>query len=147
MKWSIFLYSLLAGLVVYSLLIFTGGDTGLSAMGRVESYRSLLSENLEEIREINRELTVDFDALSTDRDLIKVKARALGYYEKEDHIVQIENWNPDANEYNPGFVIKREYRMEVDERPFRLLGFAGMLIVMIVGVVFKMSGFRGKPEQ
>ncbi|MBB6478900.1 septum formation initiator family protein [Spirochaeta isovalerica] len=144
MKWSILLYSLLAGLVVYSLLVFAGGDTGLSAMVRAESYKKLLTENLEEIREINRELTVDFDALSSDNELIKVKARALGYYEENDHLVHIDRWNPGADEYRPGFVVKREYRMDVDERSFRLLSLAGVLIAMITGIVFNMSVNRSR---
>ncbi|MBN2656180.1 MAG: septum formation initiator family protein [Spirochaetales bacterium] len=142
MKWSIFLFSLLIGLSVYSVLIFAKGDTGLSAMEQAESYKNLLSENLDEIREINRELTVDFDALSSDEELIKLKARALGYYEAADHLVHIVNWNPDANEYKPGFIVKRDYKINVDEKPFRILGLTGALSVMIAGLTLNLSGFR-----
>lgn len=139
MKLSNFLYALLAGLVIYSLLIYTGGDTGLSAMAKAENYKEMLAGNLESIREINRELTVDFDALSSDNELIKLKARSLGYYEKDDHLVHIENWNPDYNEYKPGIVIKREYRTEVDEQPFRLTALAGTLFVLIITVLMNMA--------
>jgi len=71
--------------------------------------------------------------------MIKLKARALGYFEKSDHLVHIENWNPGYNEYKPGFVIKKEYLTDVDEKQFRLIAFSGALFFMIVLVLLEMS--------
>lgn len=139
---SYLLYSLLVGLVIYSLLNFTEGDTGLEAMNRVESYRNLLNSNLDEINKINSELTVEFDALSSDSEMIKLKARALGYYDQGDHLVHIENWNPNYNEYNPGVVVKREYRIDVDEQPFRLMAISGTLFVLVLTILFSMVSRR-----
>jgi len=139
MKISYLLYTLFAALTIYSLLIFSEGDTGLKAMSKVESYRTLLNSNLDSIREINEELTIEFDALTTDSEMIKLKARALGYFEKSDHLVHIENWNPGYNEYKPGFVIKKEYLTDVDEKQFRLIAFSGALFFMIVLVLLEMS--------
>lgn len=144
MKLSVILYSLLAGLVIYCLLLLAYGDTGFRAIVKAETYKSVLSENLEKLREINRELTVDFDALSSDDDLIKIKARALGYYEKDDHLVHIEKWNPDADEYRPGFIVKREYRTDVSETPFRIAGLTGFFIVFAIGSLLDFSFFRKK---
>jgi hypothetical protein len=127
MKISILFYSLFIGLSIYSLLVFSDGDTGLKAMSRVESYRELLNDNLEKIREINEELTIDFDSLTTDNEMIKLKARALGYFDKEDHLVHVANWNPDYNEYKPGHIIKREYLTDIDETSFRMISFSFIL--------------------
>ena len=139
MKISYLLYTLFAALAIYSLLIFSGGDTGLKAMSKVESYRSSLNSNLESIREINEELTIEFDALSADSEMIKLKARALGYFDKNDHLVHIENWNPGYNEYKPGFIIKKEYLTDIDEKQFRLISFSGALFFMILMVLMDMS--------
>lgn len=147
MKLSFALYSLLAGLVIYSLLNFAGGDTGLAAMARAESYRDLLNTNLDSIREINRELNVDFDALSSDTEMIKLRARALGYFEKGDHLVNIANWNPESDEYKPGNVLKKEYRVHMDETRFRLTALAGSLFVMVLSVLFSMGSRRKRPDQ
>lgn len=139
MKISKLIYSIFVGFVLFSFLIFSEGDTGLKAMEKVESYRKMLDSNLESIRKINEELTVEFDSLSTDNDLIKLKARALGYFDINDHLVHIENWNPDYNEYRPGFVIKKEYLSEVDETPFRLIAVSGFLISLVIMVLFEMA--------
>lgn len=146
MKLSYLLYSLLAGLTVYSLLVFTGGDRGLTAMALAESYRNLLNSNLDSIREINRELTVDFDALSSDKEMIKLRARALGYFESGEHLVHIDNWSPGNDQYNPGIVIKKEYRMDVDEKQFRLLSTAGSLLLLILLLLYSMAaGKKNRP--
>ena len=139
MKLSYIIYTFFISLAIYSLLIFSEGDTGLKAMAKVESYRNLLNNNLESIREINDELTLDFDALSTDNEIIKLKARALGFFEKNDHLVHIENWNPDYNEYKPGFVIKREYLTDIDEKQFRLIAFSGALFCLVLMVLYEIS--------
>jgi len=139
MKISKLLYSLLIGLTIYSLLIFYEGDTGLKALAKVENYRKVLNDNLDNIRDINEGLTVEFDSLSTDNDLIKLKARALGYFEREDHLVHITNWNPDYNEYKPGHVIKQEYLTDVDEKSFRLMAFSATLFSLIILIIAEMS--------
>lgn len=139
MKISYLMYTLFAALAIYSLLVFSEGETGLKAMAKVESYKNLLNTNLESIRDINKELTIEFDALSSDSEMIKLKARALGYFDKNDHLVHVENWNPEYNEYKPGFVIKKEYRSSIDETHFRLLAFAGASFFMIILVLLEMS--------
>ena len=132
MKLSKLFYSLFIGLAIYSLCIFFEGDTGLKSMARVESYRNLLKTNLENIKRINEELSIDFDALSSDSEMIRLKARALGYFDNSDHLVHIENWNPGYNEYKPGFIIKKQYLSNVDEKQFRLISFSGALFFMII---------------
>ena len=132
MKISKLLYAIFVGLAIYSLLIFSEGDTGLKAMSKVESYKELLNSNLENIKKINIELSTEFDSLSTDNELIKLKARALGYFEKNDHIVHITNWNPDYNEYKPGHVIKKEYLSYIDEGQFRMISLSGFLFALII---------------
>lgn len=139
MKISYLMYTLFISLAIYSLLIFSEGETGIKAMAKVESYRNILNNNLESIRDINDELTVEFDALSTDNEMIKLKARALGFFDKNDHLVHIENWNPDYNEYKPGFVIKREYLSEIDEKQFRLIAFSGALFCMILMILYELT--------
>ena len=138
-KISKLLYSIFIGLAIYSLLTFSEGDTGLKAMNKVESYKNQLNTNLETIRKINEELTIEFDALSSDSEMIKLKARALGYFDKNDHLVHIENFNPGYNEYKPGFVLKKEYLSNIDERQFRILSFAAALFTMIVLVMIEMA--------
>ena len=120
MKISKLLYSIFLGFTIYSILFFIEGDTGLKAMEKVESYKEQLNLNLEDIRSINNELIIDFDSLSSDNEIIKLKARALGYFDKADHIIHIASWNPNIDEYNPGHVIKEEYLTEIKEGKFRV---------------------------
>ena len=132
MKISKLFYSLFIGLTIYSLLTFFEGETGLKSMAKVEAYKKILNANLENIKEINRKLGIKFDSLSSDNELIKLRARALGYFDKKDHIVHIANWNPDYNEYKPGHVIKKEYLTEVDEGQYRLISLGGGLFSLIL---------------
>ncbi len=131
MKISRLIYSTFIGFTLYLSLLLIYGETGLSAIKKVESYKELLNLNLNEIQEINEELTVEFNSLSSDNELIKLKARALGYFAREDHIVHISNWNPDINCYNPGHVFKEEYLTEINYNKFRICGFSVSFIVYI----------------
>lgn len=137
MKISKLFYSLFLGLSIYSLLVFSDGDTGLKAMTKVELYRDQLNSNLDTIRKINNDLTINFDSLSSDSEMIKLKARALGYFDKDDHLVHVTNWNPDYNEYKPGHIIKKEYLSDVNESRFRLISFSSIIISLIVLLMFE----------
>lgn len=110
----------------------------MQAMNQAERYKKELNDNLEAIQAINRELTVDFDALSSDSEMIKLRARALGYFNPGDHLVHIENWNPDFDEYNPGSVIKKEYKVDMDENSFRLTALVVFLAALTLSVAFTM---------
>lgn len=114
----------------------------MSALAKAESYRDLLQANLKSIKETNRELTVDFDALSSDAEMIKLRARALGYFEKGDHLVNIDNWNPESEEYRPGNVLKKEYRIHVDENHFRFMALAGSILTIILSILLSMNSRR-----
>ncbi len=139
MKTSIILYSVFIGFATYSLLFFIEGDTGIKAMKKVDNYKQTLNVNLDEIHSINNGLTIYFDSLSSDNETIKLKARALGYFDKGDHIVHISNWNPDINEYKPGHVKKEEYLSESNNGKFRLASFLSSIFTCFFLLLIKKS--------
>jgi len=83
------LYALWVAVALYSLSSATLGPKGLVAMKQLEAERKRLAENLQSLEGINQGLGGSIDALRSDRDLIAVYARELGYARPDERFVRI----------------------------------------------------------
>ncbi|RKX79968.1 MAG: hypothetical protein DRP87_01065 [Spirochaetes bacterium] len=108
--------ALYTGFAVYSVLTFFFGNTGILAMKELEEYRDKLYENNRELEKINRQLSVELDALQSDPNLIRLHARRLGYFEEEERVIKLRGFKPDAGYYTIGKMITFR-KSGIDLRP------------------------------
>jgi hypothetical protein len=67
----------------------TVGKAGINAYRGLEREQARLSANLDELRNINRGLQSEVEALRSDPDTIAVYARELGYGQTDERFVRI----------------------------------------------------------
>ncbi|MHB9293721.1 hypothetical protein Holit_02851 [Hollandina sp. SP2] len=65
------------------------GPVGLSAYNQLNREYDKLSENMESLKRINKELEVTKDALMYDKETIAIYARDLGYSTKNERFIRI----------------------------------------------------------
>jgi cell division protein FtsB len=76
-------------LAAYTVLSVYFGTAGLVPYRVLLSERQKILENLDKLQTINRELEGTMDALRYDSEMIRIKARELGYGERGERFVRI----------------------------------------------------------
>ena len=78
-----------AAVVVYSLLAFFLGAMGISAYRQLESERNKQEANIENLKQINRDLADTVNSLLYDEETLALYAREQGYAGKEERFIRI----------------------------------------------------------
>ncbi|MCL1813577.1 MAG: septum formation initiator family protein [Treponema sp.] len=76
-------------LAVYTVLSIYNGPAGIIPYRELKNEHQKILENLDKLRAINDELEGTMDALRYDQETIRIKARELGYGEKNERFVRI----------------------------------------------------------
>jgi len=76
-------------LAIYTILTVYFGTAGLVPYRILLSERQKILENLDRLQTTNRELEGTMNALLYDSEMIRIKARELGYGEREERFVRI----------------------------------------------------------
>ena len=92
-------------LLVYSVLTIYNGPAGIVSYRELLGERQKILENLEKLHIINSELEGTMDALLYDAETIRIRARELGYGERNERFVRIVGLSGvRQNEMKPGMV-------------------------------------------
>jgi cell division protein FtsB len=89
MKALKYLVALWVIIFVYSLLSFFSGAAGLSAYHQLETEENRQERNIRALEQVNGELTGERAALRNDPETIRVRARELGYGNREEQFIRI----------------------------------------------------------
>lgn len=100
------LLSIYVTFIIYSLLSLIWGSSGILETARLTVHRDLLAKNTERLSEINENLDVQFESLSTDSELITLKARELGYYADGEGEIVISGYKKRGIAYSVGSYYK-----------------------------------------
>ncbi|MDR1987107.1 MAG: septum formation initiator family protein [Treponema sp.] len=84
-----YLIPLWVGIFIYTLFSLTRGPVGVSAYNQLSREYDKLSENMESLKRINKELEITKDALMYDKETIAIYARDLGYSAKNERFIRI----------------------------------------------------------
>jgi len=84
-----YLFAVWAGILVYVILSFSFGPTGLMAYRHLRNEQARQEENLERLWRLNLELENTVNALRHDRDTLAVFARELGYAAPGEYFIRI----------------------------------------------------------
>ena len=129
MSLSRLVHSLVVGFGTASLLGFCFGSTGLLEYGRLNKYHGILSDNIEELRTVNEALENEIAALRSSKELIRLYARALDYFESNERVIRIPDISRTGNFYNVGSLVTRIAGKNKER--LRVLPF-GMLMTVVL---------------
>lgn len=132
--------SLYIGYVVYSLLTLVYGQSGLTALGELRAYSEKLVRNLEEIQETNRRLHTEIGLLRSEAEYIRLESRRIGYFEPDEGIIHIEDYENRKNHYAVGKIIRWEISQDARKKLFRSLGLASALLMFLVMTLSRRKG-------
>lgn len=130
---SYLILAFFSSFLVYSLLIFFQGETGIGAYGELDREKEKVEENLNELKAINSELNTYFNALRKDPEIIRIEARSLAYLGENETLVLGDFSDDTMRTSRPGAVIF--YRPETDrtrENHFRLTALVVFSIVLLI---------------
>ncbi len=130
------------GLTVYLILIFFFGSTGRFAYAELESYQSVLKQNLARLERLGTSLDYSIESLRSDRDSVAKEARTLLLLGPREGVIHVSGYNPRVQSVSPGGLLARKEEKEYRPEPF----LRGLSACIAVGM-FIFLGFsrrRGK---
>jgi hypothetical protein len=134
MKKLLLLIPLYAGFLTYMCLNLVWGQTGLVTLGKLDSYRSALSQNLEDLERIYGGLFNEVKALSGNQEVIRLHARELGYFYKNEKVLKFQGMAPKKSFYRVGSVLELNLQND-DPRPAFLLA-AALVAALLAAALF-----------
>ncbi|WGK69927.1 septum formation initiator family protein [Candidatus Haliotispira prima] len=88
--------------VSYQLIMFVWGNHGLVAHRKLLQVQQQMELHYEQLEKHQRDLLVIADRSSSDRSYITMKARGLGYYQKNDKLILVNTWSRSQPAPSPG---------------------------------------------
>ncbi|MCF7928590.1 MAG: septum formation initiator family protein [Spirochaetales bacterium] len=124
------------GFLLYGLLMFLGGDRGLLAYRQLETYRGQLEENVENLKDSEYDLAMDLERLSRDPERVRLEARSLGYFERDEQPVRLQSYEQGSESYTIGSIIRFEQKKNSLMPVFRAIGISFGVGVYIILLLF-----------
>lgn len=137
-----FLVSICAGTLVYVLLSFFCGESGLWAEKQLIKQKEQLVVNIDVIQSTNDELTIRKTSLLIDHDVISAYAKNLGFIQDNEKIVKISGIpsRPSINQ-NIG---KKYLKSEIQFIPEWICKCLGSVFFFLSLIITILSGLRKK---
>lgn len=118
--------------VLVSLLVFFFGDSGLTALARLDGFRARLEANVKDLEGLNRSLQAELESLRKDPRRTEVLARDLGLYRPDDRVLRVGDAESGPQPYEVGTLLRRRPAAG-DRGPW--LKSAGLGIAALVGLL------------
>ena len=123
------------GFVVYALLTFFFGRSGIARLNEMEQHRALLERNIIELEDIGVALENKRDALLHDTEEIAMLARRLGYFKNSDvRVITPDRTFPPLSR-TLGKMIGQYSSPSRSTTLYRAIGFSSSLFTIIVCAV------------
>jgi len=123
--------------LVTSALYLAFGHGGMTDYRRLLQYRTLVEENIDELRRINDELLSEVDALGSDPERIVLQARELGYFREGEKVIRIAEQRRGGGYYTVGKVLRRKPKQPRADWPFRVTGLVLPILLLFVSMTVR----------
>ena len=137
------LYSLYITLCVYSVLTLVWGYNGIFEMSKLENFRDNIEKNIGNLEVLHGDLSDELERLKSSSELIRLRSRELGYFEKDEVIIKIADYRKLTNFYSVGRLIKHTYLEKNRKQLFRTIsictGIAGCIFLFLFQGFFRDS--------
>jgi len=132
------------GFAFASLLQLVFGAGGVLEYGASARHRTLLEQNIEELKRANLQLLGELEALRSDPELLRLQARELGYFRENEYVIRVEGSSPPKNSYAVGRLILRASPPPKSPWYFRAAGL-GLPALLLLGRTIRLLR-RPRPE-
>jgi len=136
-----FLPFALLAYVTGSLLVYFLGDSGATAIRRLEEHRDRLERNVRDLEDLNRSLRSELASLRDNPGRTEVLARDLGLYRPDDRVLRIEGAPVPVQPYEVGSLLRLKAPRR--ERGPWLKG-AGLGVAVIAALAAFLAGRRAR---
>ena len=139
------LLSLYLGFILFSVLNFFWGNSGLFSFRAIEKSKQGLEENLQSLEEINERHNHELDVLRKNPEIIRLYARELGYYKEGETVVKLEGYSPKKQSYEVGKIIKVEFKSRDNRFLLQVIGFSFSVFLILSGAATQIHGRKTSP--
>ncbi|WP_028975413.1 FtsB family cell division protein [Spirochaeta cellobiosiphila] len=129
--------SLYLSVSLYFFLIFLFGPLGRQEEKDLSAYKLELQANIEDLERQNKQLLNKIELLKTSKESIRLLAREMGFYDKDEKVIVINGLGKTSHEYNPGQVILFDDKQGYSGLYFRLMCLTIFLILTLVIVALR----------
>ena len=137
MKAVKYLFALWAAVLIYASLSFISGAGGLSAFRQLERERIKQEENIEALKQINRELEDTMYSLLYDKDTLAVYARELGFASGQEQFIRIVGLGMNQKAQNSaGEVLVAAEPQYTQNRTIRIIAFCTGITTLLCMALF-----------
>ena len=129
-----YLISVLVATFTYVLFSLTVGQNSFRVLKNMEQQKQILSVQVEELQNLNSELSLEYSALLNDKDVIAAYARKLDYVNDGEKLVKVTGLKPFENSlYDTGKVIRHTECDFLSEKYCKLIGlFFGLMTFVLM---------------
>lgn len=140
MKRYNYIFSIIFGAYIYTILSFTFGPTGIYAMNQLNIEKNKVLINKNDLNLINLEL-VDFkNNLDLNNDTIAIYAHELGYISEGEGLIKLANYKGGVSRnFNAGFVLKANEIFYLPEWFCKLASIICSFMILIVLIIQKIK--------
>ena len=135
--------ALYSGFILYSILTFGLGQSGIGAMSDMQLHRNGLEQNIDDLRQIGNDLRLRQNALLNDPSEAVQLARRLGYYSETEIRLVLPEAEPATLSRTLGRMVVRYTGSRDHQTLFRAIGVLCGLVLFVV-LVFLGSKPRGR---
>ena len=136
-----FYIPLLMALIVYTILSFFWGRSGVQAQNELIVIKSELHKNLVELNRINRTLNDELNSLGKDPESIIIKSRNLSYHESDELLLFVNLHDNDFSKIDAGKFLNLHWIEKGEDSLFKALSILMFLIsalsVLMIGRIKK----------
>jgi len=142
MKIAKYLFSIWAGVLIYTSLVMMFGAKGVSAQRQLEAEQEKQVANIESLRRINQELENAMNSLLYDKETLAVYAREQGYASNRERFIRIVGLGVNhKNKVFEGKVLVAAEPQYTPDRSLIIIAFCTGAFIFICMVVFDILKF------
>ncbi len=118
------LFSACCAVFVYVCISILGGQEGIWAYSQLQEHKIMLSQHVTSLQIVNEQLTIDSNALRSDKDVLKAYAKKMGFVSEGEKLLKISGFaDTPAFAYNAGTKILRPSIVFVPDWLAKSIGF------------------------
>jgi len=129
------LFAAAIGLITYLLLGIFLGQAGVLESQRLLAYRSRLEANITDLDRIQAKLSERVQSLQSDPENVRLKARALGYFEPGENLIRLPGYDPNVEVTSPGALVYRTDHPSDPRSLFRAIAFGVGLLTYLMSLL------------
>jgi cell division protein FtsB len=144
MKAVKYLFALWAGVLIYTLMSFFFGATGVSAYRQLQNEAKKQEANIRDLKLLNAELENTMNSLLYDKDTLVLYAREQGYATAQERFVRIVDLGGSQKPvYSAGETVIAAEPQFISDKIIRIIAFCTAISLLICMAIFDFMKFLG----